>query len=70
MEEDMAEASMQELDNYVNRCQNTSAQFIATRPIMDMCLATARRLGARVLKQWREQEGLNLAGIWEAERVV
>ena len=37
---------------------------------MDLCLATARRPGARVSKQWWEQEGLDLEGIWEATWVA
>ena len=31
-----------------------------------MCLAAARRLGARVSKRWCKQEGLYLEEIWEA----
>ena len=43
------------------------AQYIATKPIMELCLATGRRLGARLLKWWFEQGDLNLEEIWEME---
>ena len=33
---------------------------------MDLCLAAAWRLGARVSKRWWEQDGLDLAEIREA----
>ena len=39
LEDAMAEAGLQEVDTYVSRCQNTVAQFIATRPIRNLCLA-------------------------------
>ena len=32
------------------------AQFIASRPIMDLCLAAERRLGSQVAKQYYEQD--------------
>ena len=62
----MSEVGVQEVETYAARRQNTVAQFIATRLIMDLCLAAARRPGARVSKRWWEQEGLDLEGIWEA----
>ena len=51
-EDTMAEAVFQEVETYVSHLQNTVAQFIATRPIMDLCLAAERRSGSRVSKQW------------------
>ena len=51
-EDAMAEAVFQEVKTYVSRRKNTVAQFIATRLIMDMCLATKRRPGSRVFKWW------------------
>ena len=39
MENAMAEAVLHEVDTYASRNQNTFAQFIATRPIMDLCMA-------------------------------
>ena len=40
----MAEAGMQEVETYISRHQNTVTQFIATRPIMDLCLVAERIL--------------------------
>ena len=48
LEDAMAEAGLQEVETYVSCCQNTVVQYIATRPIMDLCLAAKRRLGPRV----------------------
>ena len=59
----MAEAVFQELNTYVSRRQNTVAQFIATRPMIDLCLATKRRLGSRLSKQWYDQDILYLEGM-------
>ena len=63
-------AGVQEVETYVARRQNTAAQFVATRPIMDLCLAAARRPGARVSEWWRKQEGLDLKGIREAAQAA
>ena len=38
MVETMEEAGLQEVDTYVTRCQNTVSQYIATIPIMKLCL--------------------------------
>ena len=48
----MEEAELQEVYTYVSRHQNKIAQFIATRPIMDLCLAEERRPGSRVSNRW------------------
>ena len=67
----MVEAILQEVKTYVSRRQNTVTQFIATRPIMDLCLAAEWRPGSRVAKRWWEQDGLDLeemrTAAWEAE---
>ena len=52
MEDAKAEAGLQELEAYASRHQNTVAQYIATRPIMGLCLATKRRLGEMVAMRW------------------
>ena len=54
MEEMMVEARMQEVDTYVDLCQNTVTQFITTRPIMGLFIAVVQRPGARVSKRWWE----------------
>ena len=62
----MGEAGMEELETYIARRQNMVAQYIATRPILDLCPEAERCPGARVAKRWWEQEGLSLAGAQEA----
>ena len=41
----MAMVGLDEIGVYIARRQNTVAQNIATRPIMDLCLAAERRPG-------------------------
>ena len=66
LEDVMVEAGLQEVETYVSHHQNTVAQYIATRPIMDLCLVANRRPGPRVkMRRW-EQEGLDLDGMWMA----
>ena len=36
--EAMSETGLQDLETYVARHQNAVAQYIATRPIMDLCM--------------------------------
>ena len=52
LSEAMEEVLLQEVEAYISLCQNTVSQFIATRPIMDLCLAAERRPGSRVAKRW------------------
>ena len=63
---------LQEAETYVSLCHNTITQYIATRSIMDLCLAAKRRPGPRVSKMWWEQEGFYLEGMrtasWVAEQ--
>ena len=64
----MSEAGFQEVETYVSCRQNTVAQYISTRSIMDLCLAAKRGPGIRVEMQWWEQEGLDLEGTQIAAR--
>ena len=64
----MVKAVLQEVETYVSCRQNTAAQYIATRPIMDLCLAAKRRPGPRVVMRWWEQEGVDLEGMRTADR--
>ena len=64
----MAEAVFQEVETYVSCHQNTVLQYIATRSIMDLCLAEQRRPGTRVVMKWWEQEDLDLEGMRTASR--
>ena len=63
LEDAIAEAVLQENETYVYRRQNTVEQHIATRSIMDLCLAAKRGTGPRVATRWWEQEGLDLEGM-------
>ena len=56
LEEEMLETGMQEVENYVACHHNTITKFIATGPIMDLCLAAAWHPGSRVSKRWWEQD--------------
>ena len=38
-------------------------QYIATCPIMDLCLAAERKPGMRLFRQWWEQTALGILGI-------
>ena len=48
----MKAVGLEEVDKYILRLQNNVAQYITTRPIMWLCLAAERRLGARVSMIW------------------
>ena len=54
LEDVMEEAGLHEMETYVSDLQNKVAQYIATRPIMCLCLVENRRPGPRVEMRWRE----------------
>ena len=54
------EGGTQEVDTYISRRQNTVIQYIATNPIMDLCLEVEQHPGTRVSKEWWDQECLDL----------
>ena len=60
LEDTIVEAVLMKLETYVSRHQNTFAQFILIRPIMELCQVSERRLVSRLAKQWWEQDGLDL----------
>ena len=47
------------------RKQNTAAQYIPTRPILDLCEQATQRPGVRVSRRWWEQTGIYLNGARE-----
>ena len=49
--EAMVEAGFEGIGTYVTRRHNTGAQYIATRPILDLCEQSARRPGAMVSRR-------------------
>ena len=58
----MGEAVFEEMVYYVLNKHSTVTQYIATRPIIDLCEKTLRRPGAWVARIWWHQEVLDLAG--------
>ena len=52
------------------RRQNTVAQYISIRPILDLCEESVRRPGMRFSKWRREQGGLELEEAREAATAV
>ena len=46
----------------ITRRQNTVAQYIATRPILDLCERDTRRPGAWVYQSWWEKAWIDLEG--------
>ena len=66
----MVEAVIQEIETYFACRQNNVSQYIATRPILDLCLAAGRRPRAPVLKRWWYQGSINLEGIRDEAHVA
>ena len=62
MEDAMVEAGLQQVETYVSCHQNTVAQYIATSPIMDLCMMVKRRLGPRGKMRWLGTGGSRLEG--------
>ena len=62
MDEAMAEVGFGGIGKYIMRRHNTSAQYITTQLILDLCDRYARRPGARVSWRWQKQAGLDLEG--------
>ena len=58
----MEEAGFEKIGAYILKGQNTVAQYITTRPIMDLCKKTVQRPGIWVAQRWCKQEGIDLAG--------
>ena len=56
------EAGFEGIRKYITRRQNTVAQYIVTRPTLDLCEWSARMPGDRVSRRWWEQAGIELEG--------
>ena len=52
---EMEEAGFEERGSYILKKQNTVVQYIATRPILDLCEKTVQRPGAWVAWIWWER---------------
>ena len=55
------EAGLTDVRTSINRRQNTVAQYIATRPLLDLCEGVKQREGARVTLRWWDQLSID----WE-----
>ena len=55
----MSEVGLEKTKTYILFYQNTDAQYIATRQILELCLAAAQRPGVRVTRCWWVQASLN-----------
>ena len=53
------EAGFIDVRTSINRRQNTVAQYIATRPLLDLCKGTTCIGGARVAMRWWDQKGID-----------
>ena len=62
MEEALTDGSFEGIGKYITRRKNTVAQYVATRPILDLCERYDQRPGARVYQRWWEQAGIDLEG--------
>ena len=57
----MKDAGLIDVYTSIQRRQNTVAQYIATRPLLDLCKGAQQREGVRVTLRWWEQSGID----WE-----
>ena len=58
------EAGFKDVRKSINTRQNTVAPYIATRPLLDLCVETTQIGGARVAMRWWDQKGID----WEKEK--
>ena len=58
----LREAGMVGIRTSITRRQNTVAQYIATRPILDLCERATWRPVAHESRRWWEQDGIDLEG--------
>ena len=57
----MKEAGLTDVRTSIYRGQKTVAQYIATRPLLELCEGVKQREGARVTLRWWDQTGID----WE-----
>ena len=55
----MEEAGLTDIRTSILRRQNTVAQYIATQPLLDLCVGARAREGAKVALMWWEQAGID-----------
>ena len=61
----MEEAGLIDIRTSIHRRQNMVAQYIATRPLLDLYVGARAREGAKVTLRWWEQAGID----WERLRL-
>ena len=54
----MKEAGFKDIRTSINNRQNTVAQYIATRPLKDLCEGTNHIGGVRVSRRWWDKKGI------------
>ena len=64
----LAMVGLEDIGLYIARRQNTVAQYIATRPIMYICLVVELHPGMRLSRRWWEKPALDILEIraWHA----
>ena len=60
----MPDAGLTDIRTSILKRQNTVAQYIATRPLLDLCEGARAREGAKVPLRWWDQAGID----WETEK--
>ena len=60
----MKEGGFKEIRTSITNRQNTFAQYIATRPLLDLCEGAKQRGRARVTRRWWDQKGID----WETAK--
>ena len=60
----MREAGLTDIRKSISNRQNTVAQYIATRPLLDLCEGARAREGAKVRMRWWNQADID----WEAAK--
>ena len=66
----MGGGGLKDIETYISRWKHIIAQYIKTRPILDLLLEAAQRPGAQVKSMWLEQGGLKIAGSREEDEEV
>ena len=54
---------LEEIRVYINHHNNTVAKYIATHPIMDLCLEAEKKPGMHLSRRWWEHPALDILGI-------
>ena len=60
-------AGFEMMEEYIQRRQNTVAQYIATQSLLVLCEEMERTPGAGVGMRWWEQADIDLMGLRETE---